>query len=128
MAAASIRMGTSGRSGYAPSHAARASAKIGGIHRGLTGENCAIGRPASANSGFQSAARTGADAPGRSCDVSTLQRDGQEADQPACSIERQRQHPGTRGVADSDCVTMLVPPIGTNGRGLWRYQKRSAGG
>ena len=43
-----------------------------------------------------------ADAPGRSCDVVDLRRDGQEADQPARSIERQRHHPGTRGRADSD--------------------------
>src|SRR5689334_16171276 len=53
-AAASTRIGTSVRPGYTPVHSARASAKIGGIHCGTTGEYRAIGRPASVNSVVQS--------------------------------------------------------------------------
>ena len=96
-AAASIRMGTSGRSGYTPSHAARASAKIGGIHRGSTGENRAIGRPASANSCSPINRRCRRGRVRGSLRRVDLYRDGQQADQPTCLIERQRHHPGTRG-------------------------------
>ena len=126
-AAASIRIGTSGRSGYAPSHAARASAKIGGIHRGFAGENCAIGRPASANSDFQSAAVPTRTRHAPSCDVSIC----------SGTARRLTSRPVRSSVSDSipervvggfSGVTMLAPPIGTSGRGLWRYQNRSAGG
>ena len=126
-AAASIRMGTSGRSEYAPSQAARASEKTGGIDRGFTGENSASGSPASANSGFQSTADVEADAPELSSDVSTC----------TGTASTLTSRPVRSSVSDNipervlggfSCVTMLPPPIGSNGRGLWRYQNRSAGG
>src|SRR5215510_11996158 len=61
-AAASIRIGTSGRSGYAPVHAERASAKTGGIHCDGTDENRSTGRPACSNSDLQSGEVAEADA------------------------------------------------------------------
>jgi hypothetical protein len=54
--AASIRIGTAGRSSRAPVHAKRWSAKVGGFQSGAAGVHRAGSRPAAAKTGDQSAA------------------------------------------------------------------------
>ena len=67
-AAASTRMGTSGRPGQVPSHAARASAKKGGTHFGSTARRAPASSRASASRGDQSGAVGAfASAPPSSC-------------------------------------------------------------
>ena len=127
-AAASIRIGTSGRSGYAPSHAARASAKIGGIHRGVDRRELRD-RQASLREQRRPISRRCRRGRVRelSCDVSIC----------AGTASRLTSRPVRSSVSDTipervaggfSGVTMLAPPIGTNRRGLWRYQNSSAGG
>jgi hypothetical protein len=115
-----MRMRYSGRSGSGPSHAARTSANLRGVHCGVTGVNAERVRPAASKSGSHApapAARLGID----------LRWDGMKFLKPALRVEHDEGHAG-HGQRRIACRDAGVNPSRHEQPRLVRYQNSSAAG